>query len=60
MAPGYLGIAILGLALLVGGFWRAQVSARRWVKLAGPLVAVVGLLAFFLGVLLTTVPGFFS
>jgi len=55
-----LGIAILGLALLVGGFWRAQVSARRWVKLAGPLVAVVGLLAFFLGVLLTTVPGFFS
>lgn len=60
MAWGYSGMAAFGLALLVGGFWRASVSKRRWVKVVGPLAAVAGQIVFFLGVLLTTVPGFFS
>ncbi|HUT98689.1 MAG TPA: hypothetical protein VM054_06400 [bacterium] len=53
-------MAVLGLALLVGGFWRAQVTERRWVRVVGPPVAVLGLIVFFLGVLVTTVPGFFG
>lgn len=60
VAWGFLGVAVLGLALLVGGFWRAQVTERRWVRVVGPPVAVLGLIVFFLGVLLTTVPGFFG
>ncbi len=60
MAWGYLGVAVLGLAMLVGGFWRAQVSKARWVRIVGPPVAVLGLIAIFLGVLLNSVPGFFG
>ncbi len=60
MAWGYLGMAVVGLALLIGGFQRAQVSTRRWVQLAGPPVAVAGLIVFFLGILLLTVPHFFA
>jgi len=60
VAWGFLGVAVLGLALLVVGFWRAQATERRWLRVVGPPVAVLGLIVFFLGVLLTTVPGFFG
>lgn len=56
----YLLVVLLGLVMLVGGFWLGQESKRRFWRVVGPPAGVVGLIVIFVGILLTCVPGFFT
>jgi len=56
----YLLVVLLGLVLLVGGFWLGQVSKSKVLRAVGPPAGVIGLIVIFVGILLTCVPGFFT
>jgi hypothetical protein len=56
----YLLVVLLGLVLLVGGFWLGQESKAKALRIVGPPAGVVGLIVIFVGILLTCVPGFFT
>jgi len=55
----YLPVIVLGLAMLIGGFWLGQTAKSKAVQIILPWVGVLGLLVIFVGILLVTVPGFF-
>ena len=56
----YLLVVLLGLVMLVGGFWLGQESQKKFWRVVGPPAGVVGLIIIFIGILLTCVPGFFT
>jgi hypothetical protein len=56
----YLLVVLLGLVMLVGGFWLGQVAKAKALRIIGPPAGVVGLVVVFIGILLTCVPGFFT
>lgn len=56
----YLLVVLLGLVMLVGGFWLGQASKAKALRIIGPPAGVVGLIVIFIGILLTCVPGFFT
>ena len=49
----YLLVVLLGLVILVGGFWLGQASRNKVVRAVGPPAGVVGLIVIFVGILLT-------
>lgn len=55
----YLAVCLLGLAMVIGGFWLGQSSKSRLLQILFPWISVLGMLVIFVGILLVAVPGFF-
>ncbi|GAB4442727.1 MAG: hypothetical protein OHK0040_13710 [bacterium] len=61
MAFGYLILVIIGIGLIVTGFYGAFVyKGNKSVSIAMSLLMPVGLIVAVLGILLTVLPNFFQ
>jgi hypothetical protein len=57
---GYVILALAGLVMVIWGLPSAYSLSKTWLKIVAALIAVIGLIIFVLGILLTCVPWFFA